>query len=51
MPSPFALHSGELMAVVAAIILSASRDPNSETSITTAAETANKLIQKVGRKG
>lgn len=50
MPASFELHSDELMAVVAAIILSASRDPYGSASIESSVKAANDLIQQVGKR-
>ncbi len=41
------MRTDELRAVVAAIILNQSRDPNSDASIETAVQAADKLLKRI----
>ena len=42
-----AMQTDELRALVAAVILNQSKDPNSDASIETAVQTADKLLKRI----
>ncbi|MGH7548319.1 MAG: hypothetical protein ACREMM_09095 [Gemmatimonadales bacterium] len=46
-PQLVTLHGNDLMALIAAIILSADRDPARDEAVTTAVVTARKLMKQV----